>query len=351
MANEVVKYDNDLNLVAFKGFSKVENDVFFALIWKLKEQGNKEIRLDFGELRSLIDLRNMTNIEISKAITDIGRKISRSTIELETETEIQFFTIFQVLAVPKTSDDFYIRAKVNEPFLYILNDFKAGNFTIWELMEFSNLTSKYSQTLYRLLKQFRSVGVLYLKWDKFLDLLDIPKSYNMGSIDTQILKPAIKELSERNLFNSDRVIFNNLRYEKIRGRGRGRPVKNINFFFQAENTDNKKIKAEKKEMKIRKIANENKEFSNQFYGQKFTYKNSVYQVYIIEKVPNSEKIKALVENTSTYTKENMYFPNIEILKNEIEKYQERYQNNNQKSDKKFEVMEKMEKLTQNNKLN
>ncbi|WP_141071146.1 RepB family plasmid replication initiator protein, partial [Campylobacter fetus] len=51
---ELVKYDNDLNLVAFKDFSKVENDVFFALMWKLKEQGNKEIRLDFSELRELI---------------------------------------------------------------------------------------------------------------------------------------------------------------------------------------------------------------------------------------------------------------------------------------------------------
>ncbi|OCR95340.1 hypothetical protein CFT12S02847_09100, partial [Campylobacter fetus subsp. testudinum] len=108
---ELVKYDNDLNLVAFKDFSKVENDVFFALMWKLKEQGNKEIRLDFSELRELIDLRNMTNIEINKSITDIGRKISKSTIELETETERQFFTIFQVLAVPKDTDDFYIRAK------------------------------------------------------------------------------------------------------------------------------------------------------------------------------------------------------------------------------------------------
>lgn len=344
MANEVVKYDNDLNLVAFKGFSKVENDVFFALIWKLKEQGNQEIRLDFGELRNLIDLRNMTNKEINEAITGIGRKISRSTIELETETEIQFFTIFQVLAVPKTADDFYIRAKVNEPFLYILNDFKAGNFTIWELMEFSNLTSKYSQTLYRLLKQFRSVGVLYLKWDKFLDLLDIPKSYDMGSIDRQILKPAVKELSERNLFNSDRVIFNNLRYEKIRGRGRGRPIKNINFYFQAENVDNKKVKTEKKEMKKRKVENEKTEFANQFYGEKFNYKNSIFQIYTIEKV--EEKIKALVENTSTYTKENLIFPNIEIIKNEIEKYKK----NNQISDKSQEVFKKFEKLAQKKKL-
>ncbi|OCR94848.1 hypothetical protein CFT12S02847_09175, partial [Campylobacter fetus subsp. testudinum] len=100
---------------------------------------------------------------INKSITDIGRKISKSTIELETETERQFFTIFQVLAVPKDTDDFYIRAKINEPFLYILNNFEHGGFTMFELIEFSNLSSKYTQTLYRLLKQFKYTGKLWLE--------------------------------------------------------------------------------------------------------------------------------------------------------------------------------------------
>lgn len=320
---EVVKYDNDLNLVAFKGFSKVENDVFFALMWKLKDQGKKEIRLDFGELRERIDLRNMTNIEISEAITNIGRKISRSTIELETETEIQFFTIFQVLAVPKTSDDFYIRAKVNEPFLYIINNFKNGGFTMFELMEFSTLSSKYTQTLYRLLKQFRSEGKLFLKWEKFLDLLDIPKSYGMSDIDKQILKPAIRELSEKTLFSDDRVIFNNLRYEKIRGRGRGRPVENINFYFQAENTDNKKQISEKKQKAKLKAENEKTEFSNQFYGKKISTNGTTFLIYKIYK--NSDgTITADLENFSklSYGKTEPYnFENLETLKKLIAEYE------------------------------
>lgn len=320
---EVVKYDNDLNLVAFKGFSKVENDVFFALMWKLKDQGKKEIRLDFGELRERIDLRNMTNIEISEAITNIGRKISRSTIELETETEIQFFTIFQVLAVPKTSDDFYIRAKVNEPFLYIINNFKNGGFTMFELMEFSTLSSKYTQTLYRLLKQFRSEGKLFLKWEKFLDLLDIPKSYGMSDIDKQILKPAIRELSEKTLFSDDRVIFNNLRYEKIRGRGRGRPVENINFYFQAENTDNKKQISEKKQKAKLKAENEKTEFSNQFYGKKISIDGTTFLIYKIYK-NKDETITADLENFSklSYGKTEPYnFENLETLKKLVGEYE------------------------------
>lgn len=316
MANLAVKYDNDLNLVAFKNFSKIENDVFFALIWKLRDQGNKEIRLDFAELRSLIDLRNMTNKEISEAITNIGDKISRSVIRYETETEIQFFTVFQVLAVPKNTDDFYIRAKINEPFLYILNDFKAGNFTIWELIEFGNLSSKYTQTLYRLLKQFRGKGALFLEWNKFIDLLDIPKSYKMSDIDKRVLKPAIKELSEKTLFSNDRVIFNNLRYEKIRGRGRGRPIKNINFYFDPEDTDNKTIKK-------RKVENEKTEFSNQFYGKKISTNGTTFLIYKIYK--NSDgTITADLENFSrlNYGRTEPYnFENLEILKKLIVEYE------------------------------
>lgn len=324
---QLVKYDNDLNLVAFKDFSKVENAVFFALMWKLKEQENKEVRLDFGELRELIDLRNMTNREIEKQITDIGKKISIILIEFETETERQFFTIFQVLAVPKNTDDFYIRAKINEPFLYILNSFKNGGFTIFELMEFSTLSSKYTQTLYRLLKQFRGEGTLFLKWDKFLELMDIPKSYGMSDIDKQILKPAIKELSEDTLFSSDRVIFKNLRYEKIRGRGRGRPVSNINFYFTKENTDNKNKRAIKKESARLKKEQENQEFENQFYGKNFKYQNSTFLIYTIEKLEN--KINAKVENLRTKEIQIISFKSIEQIQEQIEKYE----NNNETKDR------------------
>ena len=193
-----------------------------------------------------------------------------------------------------------------------------------ELAEFSSLNSKYTQTLYRLLKQFRGEGALFLEWDKFLDLLDIPKSYGMSDIDKQILKPAIKELSEKTLFSDDRVIFNNLRYEKIRGRGRGRPVKNINFYFKRENTDNKKQISEKKQKAKLKAENEYKEFSNQFYGKKIKSKNgTTFLIYKIYK--NSDgTITADLENFSklSYGKTEPHnFENLEILKKLIAEYE------------------------------
>lgn len=46
--------------------------------------------------------------------------------------------------------------KVNEDFLYILNDL-TKNFTLFELQEFNNLVCIF-KNLYRLLKQFKTTG-------------------------------------------------------------------------------------------------------------------------------------------------------------------------------------------------
>ena len=37
--NEVVKYHNDMNSVAFRGFGKVELDLFFAICSKMRDEG------------------------------------------------------------------------------------------------------------------------------------------------------------------------------------------------------------------------------------------------------------------------------------------------------------------------
>lgn len=46
---------------------------------------------------------------------------------------------------------------VNKRFDFFLNEL-TSNFTRFELEEFTNLESKYSKAMYRLLKQWRTVG-------------------------------------------------------------------------------------------------------------------------------------------------------------------------------------------------
>ncbi|MDT2692213.1 replication initiation protein, partial [Enterococcus gallinarum] len=51
--NEVVKYHNDMNSVAFRGFGKVELDLFFAICSKMRDEGKNEVEFTFHQIRSL----------------------------------------------------------------------------------------------------------------------------------------------------------------------------------------------------------------------------------------------------------------------------------------------------------
>ena len=140
---------------------------------------------------------------------------------------------------------YHIDLEVNQNFEYLIKEL-TSNFTTFELLEFINLSGKYTKTLYRLLKQYRSTGIMKMKWNEFLSIMDIPKNYKHYNLDQRILKPAIKELtSPKNLFDTKRVAFQNLQYEKIKEkgfgcRGKGGKVVGIQFTFEPEKQESQK---------------------------------------------------------------------------------------------------------------
>ncbi|HDX6266474.1 TPA: replication initiation protein, partial [Campylobacter fetus subsp. venerealis] len=252
--NEMVKYNNNVNLLAFKNVSKLESDLFFSILAILKDKGTTEITIPYADLTRHIPW-NLTIEETRLALISSAEKIVKTAIRWDTEDGTTIFALFEKFYIPNSQEPF-LKVKINNTFSYILNHWDNGNFTIWKLQEYSNLNSKYTQTLYRILKQFRNsedgkVTIFKNKWDEFRDFMDIPKSYQMSDIDKQILKPAIKELSaERDLFNDKKPIFENLTYKKIKdpkGRGRGGKVIGIEFYFTPEpketkNQEPKKLK-------------------------------------------------------------------------------------------------------------
>ncbi len=52
-----------------------------------------------------------------------------------------------------------------------------NDFTRFELAEFVELEGKYTKTLYRLLKQYRQKGLMMMDWQKFKEIMDIPKAF------------------------------------------------------------------------------------------------------------------------------------------------------------------------------
>ncbi|PUD64729.1 replication initiation protein, partial [Helicobacter pylori] len=91
--------------------------------------------------------------------------------------------------------------------------------------EFQRVRGKYAKTLYRLLKQYKSTGILSVEWGQFKELLDIPKDYDMTNIDKFVLKIALKELHKI-------YPFEHLSYKKERKSHDKRKVTHIDFYFE-----------------------------------------------------------------------------------------------------------------------
>ena len=321
MSQEVVKYNNKMNLLNFKDMSKIENNLFFAILHYLKEQDTREISLLMGDILKYTD-KNLTMLEAINLTRSAVKKVVSSAIEWQIdEHKMMIFNLFERFIINDSTLE--LQVKITETFKDILNNFKNGQFIMFELAEFSDLSSKYSQTIYRLCKQFRNTGRVEMRWADFLERLDIPKSYNVCNIDKRILEPCIKDFNEPTLFNPNKPIFKNFKIEKIRGRGRGRPITHIIFTFDPENTDNKKQISEKKQKAKLKAENEKQEFSNQFYGKKFSTNGTTFLIYKIYK-NKDETITADLENFSklSYGKTEPHsFKNLETLKKLIAEYE------------------------------
>lgn len=246
MAKLPVYYDNKMNLLAFKNLDKVEANLFFSIVARFNDKGAEKLKLNFSEIAEFISDNKYTSKELSKLINDGVGKVVQSAIKWEmTPTKTAYFTLFNEFLVDDENNT--LEASINSRFLFMLNNFKDGTFTMLELAEFSSLKSKYTQTLYRLLKQFRFTGFRSIKWAEFIEIMDIPTSYRMFDIERQILKPAIAELTqEADIFNQNNPIFKKLTYKKIRGTGRGRPVERIEFYFMPETDEPKEQKKNEK---------------------------------------------------------------------------------------------------------
>jgi hypothetical protein len=102
------------------------------------------------------------------------------------------------------------------------------------------IKGKYSQRLMDLLIQYQGSGLFIMEWERFKELLEIPKSYKAGNIDQQVLNPSKKELLKIGL-----------KITKIEKVKKGRSIDNIKIMFKFE-----KKKEEKKQDKEPKLVEE-----------------------------------------------------------------------------------------------
>ena len=219
----IVKYHNDLNSITFQKFGHVDFDFFMVLCSKLRDSGETTVKIPFSEFKKLSGYSPKTSEE--RFISDVKSmnfKQLLSTGMVKKGNKIEQFVLFTKFVIDP--DEKIITAKVNEEYKYILNEV-TRNFTRFELQEFISLDSKYSKTLYRLLKQYRTTGVYVISLEEFKRLVSVPKSYTNMRIYDKIIKPCVKTLTR---------YFDNLSCEVQYEAKRGRPVKGYKFTFTPE---------------------------------------------------------------------------------------------------------------------
>ena len=236
MANEVVKHHNDLNTIPMRKWSKEEMDFFSAIIAKLRDEGTKEITFDKHSLADLANYSIRTNKayeqlinQLSKNILDITYLEKKRTIlngkPAYLSSRMNLFSRFDSKWTEDLSE-LEITLKVSDEFEYVLNQLNS-EFTSYELAEFTQIRSTYAKTLYRLLKQWRTVGKKEFQIDEFKRLLDTPDYYTPSEINKNVLNYARKELPQ---------FFPNLKIKSIKSNKRGTPVIAYEFTWLSEKT-------------------------------------------------------------------------------------------------------------------
>ena len=244
--NEVVKYDNYMNKLRFTGFNIIDFNFLMVLCNKLRDKDASIVTISFAEIR---EKTGYTQTALKQFVSDLKRmneKLMKITCSLETETEIIMFVLFPTFKIDLENQ--LLTVAVNEKFKFILNEL-VKNFTRFDLDEFIKLDSKYSKTLYRLLKQFRQTGKYETSVTEFREKMDCPVSYNNKQFMQSVINRAVKELREKSCFSNLKCM---VQYAKKKGK----PVVGYTFTFDAEesvkqNQDRKQPSSNKKDSKIK----------------------------------------------------------------------------------------------------
>lgn len=229
MANEVVKYHNDLNTVNMRGWTKEEMNFMFAVLSKAKEKGTDLIEFDKEQLTELAQYSIRNNMRLHDVLKNLVDHVTEMKYIEETTHSYEVMNLFQRFKVQWNEDytEMHATIRVSSDFEYILNQLNA-NFTKFELDEFIKLRSTYAKQMYRLLKQWRTKGYREYSVKDLRYLLAIPDCYKASHIDERVMKPIKKELSK---------CFMNFKIKPIKKRTKGNPIIAYQFSWTPEKTN------------------------------------------------------------------------------------------------------------------
>lgn len=294
MANEIVKYHHELNTIPLRKFTPVEMNLFFSIVSRMREKGDKTVRFTFEQLKDLSNYKATANnrfindLEVTyDKLMDLrfGRRSADG-------LNIDRFIMFSEFKIRGTAKEPYVDIQIYEKALPLLNN--LDEWVRYSLQQFNELQSSYSKTMFRLLKQYRTKGVAYFSKEDFHELLDIPKSYRESDINKKVMNPIKQELT---------AIFKGLTIKKKYGKGRGKPVIGYQFTFKPEikKADDFNKHAPTKEEQHRALAQANEQANYEESPNTLNdrIKQKQRELELLQQIQQLEKEKEALEAQTT----------------------------------------------------
>ena len=221
-ADLMVVTSNDFNDLQLFSLTPQENKLLHTICAKIKNKDIEEIEIPYDEIKDMIkDKQNLSNIRLTESLRKMNKKLMTIGYTIQTGTAITDFILFPTFTTDY--DKGILTVGLNRKYTHFLNNL-TGNFTRYELLEFSTLSSKYALLLFPLLMQWKSIGIYRVSMDNFRQKMGISQNMTMSNIDSRILTPALREINE---------IFPkmNLTVEKIKKQGNR--IAELEFRFTA----------------------------------------------------------------------------------------------------------------------
>ena len=292
MANEIVKYHHELNTIPLRKFTPVEMNLFFSIVSRMREKGDKTVRLTFDQLKDLSNYKATAN---NRFINDLEMTYDKL-MDLRfgkrsaNGLDIDRFVMFSEFKIRGTAKDPYVDIQVYEKALPLLNN--LDEWVRYSLQQFNELQSSYAKTMFRLLKQYRTKGFAYFSKEDFHELLDITKIYwnNQSNVDNRVIKPIRQELT---------AIFKGLSIKKKYGKGRGKPVVGYQFTFKPEikkaDDFNKHAPTKEEQNKALALADKQKEYEEPATTINEKIKQKKRELELLQQIKQLEKEKEALE--------------------------------------------------------
>ncbi len=298
-----VKISNELNQFPMSDFDASEMNLFYLVCSKVRDRDSDLVEIKIEEIKELSKSTITSNPRFVNQLFVFCKKInSKSSISLKRDKGFIIANLFMLFEL--NDDETVLQVQVNPRFIKHFNQL-ANQFTQFDLEEFVALKKKRSKTLYRLLKQWKTIGKYSVSLEELKILLGASEDIASNTFNSYFVKPALEELKSTSAFKT-------LSVKKIR---KNRKIVSYEFTWQRDN-----LGASQQTIVSSIINNINTEVSNNFEENKIKQYKEIIEA--LNEEIKSEEDKNLTDKYYGYyakpeTKSN-YWDMPELTEEEIE---------------------------------